>query len=204
MTLFFNKQFILIGMLSCGAVSYGADTPKELSGDSIQLQELFVAGRRLNDDKLQIPQYVKTMDAARIDEMNPQTTADLLAGDGMLTVQKSQQGGGSPSIRGFESSRVLLVVDGVRMNNLIYRGGHLQNVITIDPSIIGEAEVIYGPASVGYGSDALGGVISFRTKMPRLAERREECCSRAVPFRVSAAPMTNLRGTPTSISAAGR
>ena len=94
MTLFFNKQFILIGMLSCGAVSYGADTPKELSGDSIQLQELFVAGRRLNDDKLQIPQYVKTIDAARIDEMNPQTTADLLAGDGMLTVQKSQQGGG--------------------------------------------------------------------------------------------------------------
>lgn len=171
MTLFFNKQFILIGMLSCGAVSYGADTPKELSGDSIQLQELFVAGRRLNDDKLQLPQYVKTMDAARIDEMNPQTTADLLAGDGMLTVQKSQQGGGSPSIRGFESSRVLLVVDGVRMNNLIYRGGHLQNVITIDPSIIRQAEVIYGPASVGYGSDALGGVISFRTKMPRLADR---------------------------------
>ncbi len=165
------KRNIMIGMLSCVAVSYGAEmpSPEDLSGDSIRLQELFVTGRRLNNDKLQTPQYVKTVEAPRIEEMNPQTTADMLAGDGMLTVQKSQQGGGSPSIRGFESSRVLLTVDGVRMNNLIYRAGHLQNIITIDPSIIERAEVMYGPASVGYGSDALGGVISFYTKMPRMS-----------------------------------
>ncbi len=55
----------------------------------------------------------------------------------------------------------------MRMNNLIYRAGHLQNVITIDPSIVRQAEVLYGPASVGFGSDALGGVISFRTKIPQ-------------------------------------
>lgn len=170
MAVLFNKPAVLAGMMSCAAVSVGAVSPSPTAyNDSIQLQELFVTGSRLNDTKLQIPQYVKTVDAARIDEMNPQTTADLLAGDGMLTVQKSQQGGGSPSLRGFESSRVLLVVDGVRMNNLIYRAGHLQNVITIDPSIIRQAEVMYGPASVGYGSDALGGVISFSTMMPRLA-----------------------------------
>lgn len=164
-----DKRVILIGMLSCAAVSQASQPASEYA-DSIRLRELFVSGSRLNDYKLQIPQYVKTVDAGRISEMNPQTTADLLAGDGILTVQKSQQGGGSPSVRGFESSRVLLVVDGVRMNNLIYRAGHLQNVITIDPAIIGQAEVLYGPASVGYGSDALGGVISFRTKMPRLAD----------------------------------
>ncbi len=170
----FRKYAILLGLLSCAGASHGSESllPESTSGDSIRLHELFVNGRRMYDHKLPIPQYLKTIDADRIDLMNPQTTADILAGDGFLSVQKSQQGGGSPSIRGFESSRVLLVVDGVRMNNLIYRAGHLQNVITIDPSIVRQADVLYGPASVGFGSDALGGVISFRTKMPELAESK--------------------------------
>ena len=43
----------------------------------------------------------------------------------------SQQGGISPVLRGFEANRVLLVVDGVRMNNAIYRSGHLQNAGTL-------------------------------------------------------------------------
>ena len=60
-------------------------------------------------------------------------------------------------LRGFEANRVLLVVDGIRMNNAIYRSGHLQNAITVDPNSIERVEVIYGASSVGYGSDALGG-----------------------------------------------
>jgi hemoglobin/transferrin/lactoferrin receptor protein len=81
-------------------------------------------------------------------------------------VQKSQQGGGSPVIRGFEASRILLAVDGVRMNNLIYRGGHLQNIITVDPYCLDRMEVLFGPASVMFGSDALGGVVHMMTKRP--------------------------------------
>ncbi|MCB0400457.1 MAG: TonB-dependent receptor, partial [Flavobacteriales bacterium] len=63
--------------------------------------------------------------------------------------------------------RVLLVVDGVRMNNAIYRSGHLQNAITIDNSIIENTEVIYGSNSIVYGSDAIGGVVHFETKTPQ-------------------------------------
>jgi len=85
-----------------------------------------------------------------------------------VRIQKSQGGGGSPIIRGFEANRVLIVVDGVRMNNAIYRSGHLQNAITIDPSNIERAEVIFGSSSVGYGSDAMGGVIHYYTKNPIL------------------------------------
>ena len=111
----FRKYAILLGLLSCAGASHGSESllPESTSGDSIRLHELFVNGRRMYDHKLPIPQYLKTIDADRIDLMNPQTTADMLAGDGFLSVLKSQQGGGSPSIRGFESSRVLLVVDGV-------------------------------------------------------------------------------------------
>ena len=54
------------------------------------------------------------------------------------------------------------------MNNTIYRSGHLQNSITIDPNSLERTEVIYGPSSVGYGSDALGGVVHLYTKTPRI------------------------------------
>ena len=52
------------------------------------------------------------------------------------------------------------------MNNAIYRSGHLQNAITVDNNVLEKADVFYGPGSVIYGSDALGGVIHFHTKNP--------------------------------------
>ena len=97
-------------------------------------------------------------------------TGDILTQSGQVFVQKSQSGGGSPVIRGFEASRVLLMVDGVRLNNAIFRGGHLQNIITIDNMILDRVEVIYGPSSTMYGSDALGGVVNMFTKKPKLVD----------------------------------
>ena len=96
------------------------------------------------------------------------TTADILTASGQVFVQKSQQGGGSPVIRGFEASRILLLVDGVRMNSAIFRSGHLQNIITVDNMSLDRVEVNYGPSSTMYGSDALGGVINLFTKAPQL------------------------------------
>ncbi len=98
---------------------------------------------------------------------SPPNTASLLENTGAVFVQRSQAGGGSPNLRGFEASRVLLVVDGVRMNNAIYRAGHLQNVITLDANILDRVEILYGPASTLYGSDALGGAILFYTRQPQ-------------------------------------
>ena len=97
-------------------------------------------------------------------------TGDILIQSGQVFVQKSQSGGGSPVIRGFEASRVLLMVDGVRLNNAIFRGGHLQNIITIDNMILDRVEVIYGPSSTLYGSDALGGVVNMFTKKPKFSD----------------------------------
>lgn len=99
----------------------------------------------------------------------PQTSADMLQKNSNVLVQKSQAGGGSPIIRGFEANKILLVVDGVRMNNAIYRSGHLQNAITVDNNILASTDVFYGPGSVIYGSDALGGVVHFHTKNPILS-----------------------------------
>jgi len=117
----------------------------------------------------------------------PRTTADLLRSTGMVAVQQSQLGGGSPNIRGFEANRILLVLDGVRMNNAIYRSGHLQNIITVDNEILGSTDVVFGPASVLYGSDALGGVISMKTKEPKLAASGENVFSTAALLRYGSA-----------------
>jgi hemoglobin/transferrin/lactoferrin receptor protein len=72
-------------------------------------------------------------------------------------------------IRGFATNRLLYSVDGVRMNTAIFRGGNIQNVISLDPLSIESTEVFFGPGSVIYGSDAIGGVMSFQTLTPQFA-----------------------------------
>jgi len=140
-----------------------------LQHQSVDIEPFVLIANKSKEFAKDIPYRIKTIDAATIENTNAQTTADLLQARGGITVQKSQMGGGSPIIRGFEANRVLLVIDGVRMNNAIYRSGHLQNVISIDNGILDRLEVQFGPGSVIYGSDALGGVMHFYTRDPLLS-----------------------------------
>ncbi len=117
-----------------------------------------------------LPNKIEVIGLSKIRFKGPQTSADVLQSSGNVMVQKSQMGGGSPILRGFEANKVLLVVDGVRMNNAIYRSGHIQNAITIDNNILKQAEVMFGPGSVMFGSDALGGVVHYKTRDPLLAD----------------------------------
>jgi hemoglobin/transferrin/lactoferrin receptor protein len=134
-----------------------------------ELQEVVVSGSKFAEKSSRLAVSIKTIRQSDFRRLNMSTTANLLETSGLAFVQKSQQGGGSPVIRGFEASRVLLMVDGVRMNNAIYRSGHLQNIITVDPNILNNIEVVYGPSSTLYGSDALGGVVNMFSKDPALA-----------------------------------
>ncbi len=137
------------------------------------LPSITVVGRR--DEKPQeIPYKVGMVGKEKIEHFNSQTTADALAQNENVFVQKSQMGGGSINIRGFEANKVLLVVDGVRMNNIVYRNGHLQDAIKVDNNALEQIEVFYGPGSLNYGSDALGGVVQFRTKDPKLYQGEDD------------------------------
>ncbi|WP_027125603.1 TonB-dependent receptor plug domain-containing protein [Gelidibacter mesophilus] len=133
------------------------------------LDEIVLSASKFQQSKRDIPQKIININASSIAFDNPQTSADLLENSGNVFIQKSQMGGGSPMIRGFATNRLLIVVDGVRMNNAIFRGGNLQNVISIDPFTILNTEVILGAGSVVYGSDAIGGVMNFYTKNPQLS-----------------------------------
>jgi len=133
-----------------------------------KMNELVVSADRFEEKYKDLPRQIDLISKKQIQQLNQQTAADLLVQTGNVFVQKSQQGGGSPIIRGFEANRVLLVLDGVRLNNAIYRSGHLQNVLRIDQNMLEKAEVLYGPGSLMYGSDALGGVVHFVSVKPQL------------------------------------
>ena len=111
-------------------------------------------------------QQIEVITARQMQFGNPMTSASVLENSGLVSVQRSQLGGGSPQMRGFEANKVLLVLDGVRMNNAIYRSGHVQNAITVDANVLEKTEVYFGPSSVLFGSDALGGTVHFKTKKP--------------------------------------
>lgn len=147
---------------------------KDLPGNTIHLTEriikmkdVVISANKWEQDPDEIPQEIISISAKEIAFKNPQTSADLLSQSGEVFMQKSQYGGGSPKLRGFAANSVLIVVDGARMNNGIYRSGNLQNIINIDPNALEGAEVVLGPGSVMYGSDALGGVMDFHVKGPR-------------------------------------
>jgi len=137
------------------------------------LDEIVLSASKGNEKRSRIAEQVDIVSEADIKRLSPQTSADLLASLPGIRVQKSQFAGGSPVIRGMEANRILLVIDGVRMNNAIYRTGHLQNSISVSPNILERTEVVFGPSSVVYGSDALGGVIHYYTKSPKISENNE-------------------------------
>jgi hemoglobin/transferrin/lactoferrin receptor protein len=156
-----------------------------------QLDEVVMSVSKWEQQKKDIPNKIASIAARDIAFAAPQTSADLLQNSGKVFVQKSQLGGGSPMIRGFSTNRLVLSVDGVRMNNAIFRGGNLQNVISIDPFTIKNTEIIFGPGSVIYGSDAIGGVMNFYTQTPEFSENDSLLVYGGANYRFSSASSEN-------------
>ncbi len=158
-----------------------------LQPNSLNLDAVVVSATRWNQSTKDIPTKITRISARDIALQNPQTAADLLGASGAVFIQKSQQGGGSPMIRGFATNRLIYTVDGVRMNTAIFRGGNIQNVISLNPFATENAEVAFGPGSVMYGSDAIGGVMSFQTLTPQLSLNGETFVSGKAIARTASA-----------------
>lgn len=141
----------------------------QMESTNISFDEVVISGTKWKQSSNDIPSKITSISTKDVAFQNPQTAADMLSLSGKVYIQKSQQGGGSPMIRGFATNRLLYSVDGVRMNTAIFRGGNLQNVINLDPFAMENTEVLFGPGSVIYGSDAIGGVMSFQTLTPQFS-----------------------------------
>jgi hemoglobin/transferrin/lactoferrin receptor protein len=185
-----NESFVFLGSKQAQKVTfshpdyetYVFNLPNNQSSNEVIIylepnaqteNETVVSANKSLEKRKDVAQKIQVIRSSEIQFQQQTSMADVLANSGNVFVQKSQLGGGSPIIRGFETNKVLLVVDGIRMNNAIYRGGHLQNVLTLDQANLERAEVLFGPGSVIYGSDAIGGVMSFQTKKPQLSSTDE-------------------------------
>ncbi|MFD2909829.1 TonB-dependent receptor plug domain-containing protein [Flavobacterium ardleyense] len=162
-----------------------AQTPKDTTVTI--LKEVVLTPNRWKQTANEVPQKVTAITSAAVALQNPQTAADLLAISGKVFMQKSQQGGGSPMIRGFATNRLLYAIDGVRMNTAIFRGGNIQNVISLDGFAIDRTEIVFGPGSLLYGSDAIGGVMSFQTLTPKFSLDDKALVSGSAVSRYSSA-----------------
>ena len=160
--------YLFVLLVSTFQLSFSQEVTDTIKTQNIE--EIKINSKKITIDKNQTPSQIEIFSKEKIEFQNFQNTADMLSNSGALFVQKSQQGGGSPVIRGFEASRILLLVDGIRMNNLIFRSGHLQNVITVDENFLETALIQYGPSSSLYGSDALGGSVNMITKNAKLID----------------------------------
>jgi len=158
-----------------------------LTQANITMNEIVVTATRWNQSNKNTPSKITSITNKEVILQNPQTAADLLGSSGEVFIQKSQQGGGSPMIRGFSANRLLYVIDGVRMNTAIFRAGNIQNVISLDPFAIEKTEVLFGPGSTTYGSDAIGGVMNFRTLTPGFSDSDKYMLSGSAKTRYSSA-----------------
>jgi hemoglobin/transferrin/lactoferrin receptor protein len=165
----------------------GQDTSLYLYPKYFELEEIVVSAPRVWELR-QAPsvEMVKVSDWQK-SAVQPQTSADLLSATGRVFVQKSQQGGGSPMIRGFAANRLVYTIDGVRMNTAIFRGGNLQQVLSLDPNAMESTEVVMGPGSVVHGSDAIGGAMNFVSHKPKLGSLDSTLHFGQVISRVSSA-----------------
>ena len=130
------------------------------------LPEVVVTALRAETALAEVPGTVHVVDREALHAAAPRTTPDAFRGLPSVMVQKTGYGQGSPYLRGFTGFRTLMLVDGIRLNNSTFRDGPNQYWNTVDPWAIARYETVMGPASVLYGSDAVGGAVNALTLAP--------------------------------------
>ncbi len=186
---------------SFSTIQYGKFIVR-LERSELQLDQVVISGTKWQQSSDKVPSKIITINPSDVALQNPQTAADLLGISGKVFIQKSQQGGGSPMIRGFATNRLIYTIDGVRMNTAIFRGGNIQNVINLDPWAIEKTEVLFGPGSVIYGSDAIGGAMGFHTLTPQLSLNEQILVTGKANTRYSSA--SSERSAHFDVNAGGR
>lgn len=152
------SAFLLVTCVTvCGAISQHALA----SGSSqVGMEETLVTATTSERLAFELPYTVNRIDRQEMLRESYRTLPQLLRDTPGIMVQETAVGQGSPYIRGLTGYHTLLMIDGVRINNSVFRAGPNQYWATVDASGIGGVEVVSGPASALYGSDAIGGTVN--------------------------------------------
>jgi hemoglobin/transferrin/lactoferrin receptor protein len=165
-----NKLFLFLIPIS---LSCFANAQSDVA-DTIQIGEVVVTTQRIPREQALIPYSISVLDKTEMDHFTKRTTPEMLMNTEGVFVQKTNHGGGSPFIRGLTGNQTLLLFDGIRLNNSIYRYGPNQYLNTIDVFTIDRMEVAKGTGSVQYGSDALGGALQIFSIDPQLSSNEQQ------------------------------
>ncbi|MEO1856288.1 MAG: TonB-dependent receptor [Rubritalea sp.] len=128
------------------------------------LEPTVVTASRVEQSQLESPYSISIIEKDEIFNEQLRTVPEALRNTSGVLIQKTTHGHGSPFIRGFTGRQNLLLVDGVRMNNSTWRSGPIQYWNTLDVYSVDRMELVKGPGSVMYGSDALGGTLNLFSK----------------------------------------
>lgn len=136
---------------------------------SKQLSAIIITATKTKSSITKTPFSVSVLDSSKLKQSLLRTVPESLIGLSCVFVQKTNHGGGSPIVRGLTGNQNLLLIDGFRLNNAIFRYGPNQYLTLVDPFLVERIEVVKGTGSVQFGSDAMGGVINVITRQPRLS-----------------------------------
>jgi outer membrane receptor protein involved in Fe transport len=147
--------------------------------DTLLIEEVVVTTQRIPVQEQLVPYSISLLNKKEMDHFTKRSAPEMLMNTNGVFVQKTNHGGGSPFIRGLTGNQTLLLLDGIRLNNSIYRYGPNQYLNTIDVFTIDRMEVARGTGSVQYGSDALGGALQIFSVDPLLTSGENQWHGRA-------------------------
>jgi len=146
----------IVGLSVCIA----QDAERNVSDDAVS-PEIVITALRQEKDVNSIPYSVYRTSSESVQvEKTKRTPPDVFAGIPSIMIQKTSYGQGSPYLRGFTGFRTLFLIDGIRLNNSVFRDGPNQYWNTVDHLSVADYELVMGPSSVLYGSDAVGGAVN--------------------------------------------
>ncbi len=145
----------------------------------IQSEVTVTPARGEQERTFDVPEPVSVTTREEIDARPHQILSQVLRGEPGILVQQTTTAQGSPFIRGFSAQRIVYLVDGIRYNVATARAGATQYLGWINPGAVQRLEVVRGPSSVQYGSDALGGTVNVISERPPIGIRRNEIAGHA-------------------------
>lgn len=132
-----------------------------LTPAAVEMDEMVVTATRRRNRGFDVPLPLNVIGPGDLKRSIPVSMADLFRAEPGVDVSSTGPGSVRPMIRGLFDERVLILLDGVRLSEQRPGGNH---ILSLDPAQISRVEIVRGPASVLYGSDAIGGVMNVFTR----------------------------------------
>ena len=161
-----DRPALCLGVLALFAGLCRADVDDAVDGYLGTADPVVVTATRTSESGFELPFMIDRISQERFEKRQYRTTPQAFRDTPGILVQETGPGQGSPYIRGFTGYRTLMMIDGVRLNNSVFRDGPNQYWNTVDPYSVAAFDLVKGPSSVLYGSDAIGGTVNALTVSP--------------------------------------